>query len=200
MKRIVFAFLLIFGFSHLIIADDKDLVGSWWGFTKFDSLQFRFFTSDGSSIRYSLDTMFFENKPRLQSISSVKPGKYQIKDIDIIEIDGEKYRFRVSPTVLIINDSFYFPMVSQKLENLIGTWKITGDSFDTEMKIDEKTIQVTKGKQSFSYTYISNGFPDIAIINAENKKQNSYYFFYGKNTLFIALPDDKSLIFQRVIE
>ena len=185
---------------HVIFAQQKDIQGLWYQYSA-GFLRLRFFTDDGRYVKANYGVRGSYTL-RNQPFGTQKPDNYTVKDVGIVEAGGSKFQFRASPSVLLLWDSSigepaFYPVISQDVANLNGSWKIAGDTFDTELKIDGKNITFTKAKITRNLTYTSDGFPDL-VLTENGKKLWSLYFFIGQNILLICIPGQDELIFQRI--
>jgi hypothetical protein len=93
-------------------------------------------------------------------------------------------------------------MPSQNIKNLPGTWKTSSTDYDVEVKIDEKTIIVTRGKNTDTWTYSSDQLITITY-GGNGLQKNSFggndkpFFFFDKDTLLLTLPDSTLWLLKR---
>jgi len=135
---------------------------------------------------------------------------YKVKDFGILEFTSTNSKRDMhyavsSPFVLAIywkkwGDStlrVYHPLVSQKIDKLVGEWLIIGEEYDYELTVDKSTITLKKGKQVAQYPYTSEQMPVINLGLGNNKVYSTNYFFLGDESVFLKLPDERLMLFQK---
>jgi hypothetical protein len=207
-SALVTCIALLYLVPPAVSAQQNDLAGLWYGHEGRGALLSVYqFTENGQYRK----TNYYQNY-RCQPFSSIKFAPYQIKDAGILQLGKESVPYRVSKgAILVMLDVgegafppiterwiFYYPVspANGNTVNLQGTWKTT---LDRELTIDDKTIiyDYAKGKQIRTFTYTSEGFPDL-ILYENGRRFYSSFFFLSEHILEIAIPDEGILLFQRV--